>query len=119
MQKELVVKSKIVFSLFTLCIFVIGFFSGSYIGIAFSATPAVNQIWAGAKEMQAAISLINQNEVDEAKSLLCNSIKTRIVIMNMAKPVQTSVTDRQLQELEESTYQKTDKDKQELTAICI
>ena len=119
MQKELVVKSKIVFSLFTLCVFVAGFFSGSYMGLASSATPAVNQIWAGAKEMQAAITYINQDEVDKAKTLLCNSIKTRIVIMNMAKPAQTAIADRQLQELEESTYQRINKDKPGLAAICI
>lgn len=112
-------KSKIVFSLFTLCVFVVGFSSGSYIGIASSAIPAVNQIWAGAKEMQGAITLINRGEIDKAKTLLCNSINTRIVIMNMAKPVQTAVADRQLQELEESTYQRINKDMPELEAICI
>ena len=110
-------KSTIIFSLFTLSIFVGGFFSGSYIGIAAGATPAVNQIWAGAKEMQAAIILINEN--DKAKTLLCNSIKTRLVIMNMAKPAQTTIADRQLQELEESTYQRINKDKRALAEICI
>ncbi|AWB57959.1 hypothetical protein [Colwellia sp. Arc7-D] len=112
-------KSTIIFSLFTLSIFVGGFFTGSYIGIAAGATPAVNQIWAGAKEMQAAIILINENDVDKAKTLLCNSIKTRLVIMNMAKPAQTTIADRQLQELEESTYQRINKDKRALAEICI
>jgi len=81
------VKSTIIFSLFTLSIFVGGFFAGSYIGIP--------------------------------KTLLCNSIKTRLVIMNMAKPAQTTIADRQLQELEESTYQRINKDKRALAEICI
>ena len=110
--------SKIILSLFTLLIFLAGLGSGMYFGIAAGTAPAVGQLWAGAKEMQAAIILIDKNMPQKAKTLLCSSIKTRIVIMDLSKPLQGEIIVRQTQELEQFVYQNVAKGKSELSDIC-
>ena len=68
--------------------------------------------------MQAAITLIDKNMPQEAKSLLCSSIKTRLVIMDLSKPLQGQIVDRQTQELEQFVYQNVEKNKSQLSDIC-
>jgi hypothetical protein len=116
---ELRMKSRIIFSIFILLIFLTGLGVGIYGGIAVGASPSVSQLWAGAKEMQAAISLIDKQEADKARSLLCNSIKTRIVIMDFAQPIKSSTSSNQIEELESYVFGQIEKDKKEFSAICI
>lgn len=112
-------KSKIIFSIFVLLVFLSGVGIGIYGGIAVGASPSVSQLWAGAKEMQAAISYIDQQKSDKARSLLCNSIKTRVVIMDFAQPIKTNVSSNQVEELENYVFGLIAEDKEELSAICI
>jgi hypothetical protein len=116
---ELRMKSKIIFSIFVLLIFLSGIGLGMYGGLAVGASPSVYQLWAGAKEMQAAISLIDKKEVKKARSLLCNSIKTRVVIMDFAQPIKTKTSSTQLEEVEDYVFGQIKKDKSELSEICI
>ncbi|MDN3652524.1 hypothetical protein QWY77_07065 [Thalassotalea ponticola] len=111
-------KSKILFSLFTLVIFVAGTLFGGYAGIAASNAPSVGQLWAGAKEMQAAIGLIDANEPNKARSLLCNSIKTRLVIMEMSEPLLNDGVKAQSKELEYVAVNVA-KTPDEMRGICI
>ena len=110
-------KSKIIFSIFVLFVFLSGAAVGMYGGIAVGASPSVSQLWAGAKEMQAAISYIDQQKTDKARSLLCNSIKTRVEIMDFVQPIKSEVSSGQIKELEKYVFSI--KDKQELSAVCI
>ena len=112
-------KSKIIFSIFIVLIFLSGLGLGLYGGMAAGAAPSVGQLWAGAKEMQGAISLIDKEEPNKARDLLCNSIKTRLIIMELAKPLQTEAASRQVQELEEYVYSNVTKDKTYLSKLCI
>ncbi|MDP2560917.1 hypothetical protein [Psychrobium sp. 1_MG-2023] len=112
-------KSKIIFSIFIVIVFLSGLGVGLYGGMAAGVVPSVGQLWAGAKEMQGAIYLIDKQESNKARELLCNSIKTRLIIMDMAKPLQTEASSRQVQELEAYTYGSVKKGKAELNALCI
>lgn len=112
-------KSKIIFSIFVLLVFLSGIGVGMYGGLAVGASPSVSQLWAGAKEMQAAISLIDKQEVSKARSLLCNSIKTRVVIMDFAQPIKNNTSSSQLQDVEDYVFGQMKKDKSELSAVCI
>ena len=112
-------KSKIIFSIFIILIFISGLGIGIYGGMAAGAGPSVGQLWAGAKEMQVAISLIDNQESNKARNVLCNSIKTRLIIMGVAKPLQTEAASRQVQELEEYVYSNVKNDAAELSALCI
>jgi hypothetical protein len=110
-------KSKIVYSIFILFVFLSGLGLGVYGGISLGTSPASYQLWAGAKEMQGAISYIDQRKVDKARSLLCNSIKSRLVIMDLTHPIKSGSFVSNFKELEKYVYNP--KDKQELTAVCI
>jgi hypothetical protein len=112
-------KSKIIFSIFVLLVFLSGIGVGMYGGLAAGASPSVSQLWAGAKEMQGAISYIDQQKPDKARSLLCNSIKTRVVIMDFAQPIKTNVSSNQVDELENYVFGEIEKNKKELSALCI
>ncbi len=112
-------KSKIIFSTFILLVFLSGAGVGVYVGGTVVASPLVYQVWAGAKEMQGAISYIDQQKSDKARSLLCNSIKARIVIMDFAQPIKTNASSNQVEELENYVFGQIAKDKKELSAICI
>jgi len=112
-------KSKIIFSIFILFVFFSGIGVGMYGGISVGASPSVSQLWAGAKEMQAAITFIDKQEVDKARSLLCNSIKTRVVIMDFAQPIKTKISSNQLEDVEGYVFGQIKKDKSGLSAICI
>lgn len=83
------------------------------------ASPSVSQLWAGAKEMQAAISLIDKQEINKARSLLCNSIKTRVVIMDFAQPIKSETSSKQLEDVESYVFGQIKKDRAELSAVCI
>lgn len=112
-------KSKVLFSIFVLLVFLSGIGIGIYGGLAVSSSPSVSQIWAGAKEMQGAISYIDQQKPNKARSLLCNSIKTRVVIMDFAQPIKTNVSSNQVEELKNYVFGEIEKDKKELSALCI
>ena len=110
-------KSKIIFSIFILVVFLSGIGIGMYSGLAVGAAPSVSQLWAGAKEMQAAISYIDQQKPEKARSLLCNSIKTRVVIMDFVQPIKSEISSGQIKELEKYLFNS--KDKEKLNAVCI
>lgn len=110
-------KSKIVFSIFVLIVFLSGLGIGLYGGVAVGASPSVSQLWAGAKEMQAAISYIDQQKIDKARSLLCNSIKARVVIMDSVQPIKSEIFSNQIQKLEKYVFNQ--KDKQVLNKVCV
>jgi len=116
---ELRVKSKIVFSIYILLVFIFGLGSGLYLGFSVGISPQVYQLWAGANEMQAAISYIDRQENNKARALLCNSIKTRVEIINQVQLVQTDVMSHQVQELEKYVYDNLEVDKEELKVTCI
>jgi len=101
--KEFYVKSKMLFSLFVLLIFVIGALFGGSITLSSIYAPSVGQVWAGAKEMQGAILLIDDDKPDKAKELLCNSIRSRLVIMEMTEPFLNKGLKEQASELEHLT----------------
>ncbi|GAA6204713.1 MULTISPECIES: hypothetical protein, partial [Thalassotalea] len=112
-------KSKIIFSLFIIFIFLSGLTAGFLGGILNAASPVIGQVWAGAKEMQAAISLIDKNELSRARDLLCNSIQTRLVIMDQLQPVKSETTSNIHKVLEGYLYEDIKKDKPEFRATCI
>ena len=111
-------KSKIIFSIFTLLIFISGFGIGIYGGMSVVGSPTIGQLWAGAKEMQAAISFIDNQEPTKARNVLCNSIKTRLIIIGMTKPLQIEADSRQVQELEDYVYGNVKSDEPELSSLC-
>lgn len=111
-------KSKIIFSLFFLFIFLAGLTAGFFGAILHSASPVIGQVWAGAKEMQAAISLIDKNELSKARTLLCNSIQTRLVIIEQLQPIKNEATFNAHEELNGYLYQSIIRDKPELRATC-
>lgn len=55
-------KSKILFALFALAIFCSGVATGAYFGVSAGASPAIGQLWAGAKEMQAIVETIDNGD---------------------------------------------------------
>jgi len=112
-------KSKILFSLFILVVFCSGVATGAYLGVSAGASPAIGQLWAGAKEMQAIVSLIDKAEHEKAKQLACMSIGNRVTIMNYAKPFSSETIDRQTKELEESVFKKIEQDKKALGKLCL
>lgn len=112
-------KSKIVFSIFILVVFLSGIGVGMYGGLTVGASSSVSQLWAGAKEMQAAISLIDKQEIKKARSLLCNSIKTRVVIMDIAQPIKNNTSSSQLDDVKDYVFGQIKKDRAQLSAICI
>jgi len=111
-------KSKIVFSTYILLVFIFGLGSGLYLGLSVGTSPTVYQLWAGAKEMQGAISYLDKQQYDKARALLCNSISTRVEIITYTQPVQTEYMSAQTQELEKYVYNSLKTDKKELGAIC-
>jgi len=112
-------KSKIIFSLFVLMVFLSGLVAGFYGGILNAASPVIGQLWAGAKEMQAAISLIDKNELIKARNLLCSSIQTRLVIMDELQPIKSKMVSNSQKELESYLYKNIKKDRAEFSATCI
>jgi len=112
-------KSKILFSLFTLIIFCSGLGIGAYFGVAAGSTPSVGQLWAGAKEMQAIVESINNENYHKAKQLACMSIETRVTIMDFANPFGSKVIDSQTREVEESIFSEATKNTTELSNVCL
>lgn len=112
-------KSKILFALFTLAIFCSGVTAGAYFGVSAGASPAIGQLWAGAKEMQAIVETIDNGDFEKAKALACMSIETRIVIMDATKPFGSETIDRQTREVEEYVFSNVNKDKKTLGELCL
>ena len=109
--------NKIITSVFVIFFFLAGIGIGGYFGVALGTSPSVGQVWAGAKEMQGAITYIDQQKVNEARSLLCNSIKARVLIMDVTQPIKSEVSSGQIEELEKYVFNKEDIKK--LRAVCI
>ncbi|GHE85476.1 hypothetical protein [Thalassotalea profundi] len=111
-------KSKIIFSIFILFIFILGLAIGLYGGVKVGASRSVTELWAGAKIMQGAISYIDQQKPDKARSLLCNSIKTRVEIMDFVQPIKSRESSNEIEELEHYVFGLIEEDKSILTATC-
>jgi len=86
-HKEVRVKSKILFAIFTLIIFTSGAGLGVYIGTSSAAGSNVSQLYAGSLELHAVYNLIEKEEYDSAKKLICNSLITRVNILALSKPM--------------------------------
>ena len=85
-------KSKIIFSVFTLIIFLLGFFGGFYAGIVGGAGSYSSQLYAGAQEMSGALNYLAsygsvKGNLQGAKTVLCRSINTRLNILDAAEPM--------------------------------
>ena len=80
-------KAKIIFSVFTLIIFLLSFFGGFYAGIVGGAGSYSSQLYAGAQEMSGALNYLEQGNLQGAKTVLCRSINTRLQILDAAEPM--------------------------------
>lgn len=112
-------KSKIIFSLFILIVFLSGLTAGFLGGILNAASPVIGQLWASSKEMQAVISLIDEKKFSKARNLLCNSIQTRLVIMDQLQPIKNETTSNSHKKIESYLYEDIRKDKPEFRATCM
>ena len=69
--------------------------------------------------MQAAIFLIDKKESTKARNLLCNSIQTRLTIMESLQPIKNEATSNSHKEFENYLYEDIKRDKPKFHAICI
>lgn len=83
-------KSKLLFALFTVVISLLSLFAGFVAGTSNIAGSNVSQLYYGALELQAIQHYIDTQRYEEAKKLICNSLKARVNIMNLAKPMMSS-----------------------------
>ncbi|QSX34427.1 hypothetical protein JYB87_04025 [Shewanella avicenniae] len=65
-------------------VFISGFFAGAYFMFAGGNLSLSSQLYAGGMEMVAVLRSLDKNEQSRAKSILCNSINTRLVIISTA-----------------------------------
>lgn len=80
-------KSKFLFAVFTLIIFVSGAGLGIYVGGSSAAGSNSSQLYAGSLELRAVYNLIEKEEYESAKNLICNSLVTRLNILELSKPM--------------------------------
>lgn len=80
-------KSKILFAIFTLTIFISGAGLGIYVGGSSAAGSNASQLYAGSLELRAVYNLIEKEEYESAKNLICNSLVTRVNILELSKPM--------------------------------
>ncbi|MBT0586145.1 hypothetical protein [Alteromonas oceanisediminis] len=79
-------KSKLLISLFFIALFISGGALGLFVGVSGAAGSNVNQVFSGAVELAAISELIERKEYTEAQQFTCRSLKTRMAIMDAAKP---------------------------------
>ncbi|MBS3797660.1 MULTISPECIES: hypothetical protein [unclassified Pseudoalteromonas] len=89
-------KSKIILSLFVLVVFLAGLVSGFYAGMVGASASMSAELYAGGQTMRAALFSLEKNDIEKAKATLCNSIKTRINILELSSP---TLSDQQLSEV--------------------
>lgn len=113
-------KSKIIFSVFILCVFISGAIGGFYAGIKSASGSMSSEIYSSSLVMGAALQSIENNETGKAKATLCRSIQTRLEILNLSKPI---LNDRKMSEISNfkqiALHKNINKEKDKLVAICI
>ena len=90
-------KSKILLSIFCIVLFAAGLVLGWLGGTSASAGSNVSQLYAGALELRAIHHHIDKQDYAAAKRLICNSLKARHAILELAKP---AISSRKSQEVE-------------------
>lgn len=93
-------KSKFLFSLFSLAVLLFGLTAGFLIGTSVSAGSNTTQLYAGAIELTQVNRLIEQQSYEKAQEVICNSLKARLNILRFAKPVQGFERDSEADQIE-------------------
>lgn len=83
-------KSKLLFALFTVVISLLSLFAGFVAGTSNIAGSNVSQLYYGALELQAIQHYIDTQRYEKARELICSSLKARVNILNLAKPMMSS-----------------------------
>jgi len=112
-------KSKFIFSIFILSIFLVGLSGGFYFGMVGATGSHSSQLYSGAQEMRVALVNIKNNDIERAKATLCRSIKIRLEILEFSAPVLHKRKEMEVSELQQAfLFRDIEQNKEELVAIC-